>query len=258
MTNKPTFVFVPGAGHTAETWDKVSSLLNKQGYGSINITLPSTLGDPNATYLDDIQTVRTAIISATSQGQDVIVVAHSYGGYVGASAFKDVPTVKNPPSPQSTSGKVIGHILVASGFNVPNMTLMDAMGGKPPPSWTPDFESGFGLFTNNPPPKELFYHDLPDAEADVWTSKLTKQSMKALYEGAEHVYDGWRDVPNWYLVTANDRALPAEAQWKAVEMGREAGASVEAREIAAGHSPMLAKPEETVEFFVDAATAFTK
>lgn len=257
MTNRPTFIFVPGAWHIAATWDKVTSLLNSQGYKSTSVTLPSTAGDPDATFFDDVQAVRTAIISSTSLGRNVILVAHSYGGHVGASAIKDVPTTKNP-SQDPTSGKVIGIAIMATGFNVTNMAFMDMLGGQPPPTWRADTESGFAVFTNNPPPAELFYHDLPASEAEWWTSKLTKHSLKALFEGGEHAYAGWKDVPCWYLVTTEDRTLPVEAQRKMAGMAREAGGSVEVREVRSGHSPMLARAEDTAKFLVEAATALSE
>lgn len=257
MFNKPTLVFVPGAWHAASTWDKVTSLLNSQDYRCISVTLPSTTGDPNSTFLDDIQAVHTAILSETSQGRNVIVVVHSYGGHVGESALKDVPTTRNP-SPDATNGKVIGIALMATGFNMSNMAFMDGLGGQPPPTWRADTESGFAVFTNNPPPAELFYHDLPTAEAEGWTSKIKRQSLKALFEGGEYAYAGWKDVPCWFLVTTEDRALPVEAQRMMIGMAREAGGSVKVREINSGHSPMLAKPEDTAKFLVEAATALSE
>lgn len=185
------------------------------------------------------------------------MAVHSYGGHVGESALRDVPTTKNP-SPDPTNGKVIGIAMMATGFNMTNMAFMDGLGGQPPPTWRADTQSGFAVFTNNPPPAELFYHDLPTSEAEEWTSALTKHSLKALFEGEEYAYAGWRDVPCWYLVTTEDRALPAKAQRMMIGMARDAGGSVEVREVGSGHSPMLAKPEDTAMFLMEAVTALMK
>ncbi|ROW14738.1 hypothetical protein VPNG_03689 [Cytospora leucostoma] len=257
MANKPTFIFVPGAWHTASTWEKVTSLLDLQGYKSTSVTLPSTTGDPNATFLDDLQAVREAILSETTQGHNVILAVHSYGGHVGESALQAVPTTKNP-GPEPTNGRVIGIAMMATGFNLPNMAFMDGLGGQPPPTWRADTESGFAVFTDNPPPAELFYHDLPAPEAEAWSLKLTKQSLKALFEGGEYAYAGWKDVPCWFLLTTEDRALPVDMQRMLIGMAREASGSVEVREISSGHCPMLSKPEDTANFLVEAATALSQ
>lgn len=257
MPNPQTFILVPGAWHAASTWDKVTSILTSQGHQSTSATIPSTTGDPNSTYHDDVQAVRTAILSAASRGRNVILAVHSYGGHVGESALRNVPTSKNP-SPDPTLGRVLGIAMMATGFNVSGVSFMGGLGDQPPPSWRADAESGFAVFTGCPPQKELFYHDLPADEAEVWISRLRRQSLKALFEGGEYVYSGWRDVPCWYMVTTEDRALPVEAQRMMVRMAREAGGSVVVRELDSGHSPMLARPEDTVKLLVEATTALSE
>ncbi|KKY39129.1 hypothetical protein UCDDA912_g00840 [Diaporthe ampelina] len=254
MTCKAVFILVPGAWHSASTWDKVASLLVEKGHTAIAVTLPSTSGDPAATFGDDVAHVRGLILTEVSQGHQVIVVVHSYGGLVGESAVRDVPTASHP-SPDTAQGKVIGLALMATGFNVTNMSFIDGIGGQPPPIWRADEESGFVVFTEGTDPAELFYHDLPtDEEKQHWVSKLTKQSVKSLFEGREHSYSGWQDVPSWVLMTTKDRGLPVEAQKMMIQTALDAGASVETREIESGHSPMLSHPEETASFLVEAAT----
>lgn len=257
MSNKPTFVLIPGAWHSACTWDKVTTLLDRQAYRSISVTLPSATGDPRSTFLDDVQAVRNVIIPETSQGRNVIVVVHSYGGHVGESVLRVVPTTRNP-GPDPTSGKVIGLAMMATGFNQSNVSFMDGLGGHPPPIWRADAESGLAVFTGRPLPAELFYHDLPASEAEEWTSRLTGQSLKALFEGGKYAYAGWKDVSCWFLLTVEDRALPVEAQRMMVAKAREAGGSVEVREVDSGHSPMLARPEDTFKFLTEAAAAFVE
>lgn len=259
MSSKPTFVFVPGAWHSASMWDKVITLLSEADYRSTAVTLPSTSGDPAATFLNDVDAVRAAITSETSAGHDVILVVHSYGGHVGESALKDMSTNRNRPNPSSSAtgggggGKVLGLALIATGFNRAGLSMIEGFGGKPPPHWRADTETGLVVLVVDP--AELFYHDLPPEEAKAWAAKLQKQSMKSLFEGGEHAYPGWLDVPVWYLITVEDRGLPVEAQRWMLEDARAQGADVTAREIQSGHSPMLSRPGETVAFLVEAAKA---
>jgi pimeloyl-ACP methyl ester carboxylesterase len=238
----------------AETWTKVTTLLEAKHYTCICVTLPSTLGNPNTTFFDDIKAVRDPIIAETTAGRNVVVIVHSYGGAVGCSAVKGFtsPSTGRP-------GRVIGIASMASGFGPSGVCFIDNFGGKPPPTWTFDAENAFVTLVT--PPRELFYHDLPEEEAEYWISKLTKQAAKPLMdkEGGQYAYAGWMDVPIWYLATTEDRAFgpaPVEAQKYVVQVARDAGADVTAREVESSHSPMLSKPEEVAEFIEEAATAF--
>ena len=71
MAQKPTFVLVPGAWHAAETWTKVTAMLEAEQYRCVAVTLPSTLSNPGASFLDDIEAVRAAIKREISQGRSV-------------------------------------------------------------------------------------------------------------------------------------------------------------------------------------------
>jgi Alpha/beta hydrolase family len=153
------------------------------------------------------------------------------------------------------SGHVIGFAMMATGFAVAGLTFLDGMGGKPPPTWTFDPE-GFAKVVV--PTRELFYHDLPEGEGNLWVGKITKQSSKAFTQDGDITYPGWMNVPNWFLVTTEDKALPAEAQRMFVQMSKDAGGDIMVREIDSSHSPMLSRPKETVEFILDAVRAFER
>jgi len=254
MADKPVFILVPGAWHGPETWSKVSSLLKEQGYNSVSVTLPTTSGDNSISFGDDVKATQHAIRAETSQGHNVVVVVHSYGGVVGQSAMKGFTRPNDASASSQSTGYVIGLIVIASGFNQPGMAFLDGTGGKPPPSWRLD-PSGFAEI--QVPARELLYHDLPAAEGDEWVAKLRKQSSKALTEGADVMYPGWRDVPVWMLITTEDKALPVEAQKMFVGMVKDS-ADITVREIATSHSPMLSKPKEVVDLILEATKEFTK
>ncbi|KAK3669852.1 hypothetical protein LTR78_010233, partial [Recurvomyces mirabilis] len=122
------------------------------------------------------------------------------------------------------------------------LSFMQAAGGQPPPSWEADWDSGYAVLQVDP--RELFYHDLQLEEGKLWVSRLQSQSLQALYEGGEHVYSGWQDVPTWYLITVEDRALALVAQQAMAPMAKAAGADIVVRELQSGHSPMLSRPDE--------------
>ncbi|KAL2835786.1 alpha/beta-hydrolase [Aspergillus pseudoustus] len=260
MSDLPTLVFIPGSWHKPTCYDKIITLLQDQyKLRCVAISLPSTGDNPAATFKDDLDAARTAISNEVFQGHDVVVIAHSYGGMVGNSAIKgfaraDITDKNISGAPASNQGHIIGLILIASGFTLTGLSFMDPFFGRPPPAWRVNKETGYAELVT--PPRELFYHDVPDEEAEYWISQLTTQSLKALFEGGEHTYAGWRDVPVWYIGTVEDRGLPVLAQRMQVGMARGMGANVEHRELRTSHSPFLSQPGETVRVIGDAVGAF--
>lgn len=258
MSSKPTIIFVPGAWHRAETWHKLTTLLEEHQYKCFSLSLPSTKSDPAASLKDDIDATREVIQAETTIGHDVVVVMHSYGGIPGQSAIKGITRPKGQDkTTASTTGKsgcVIGLIIIASGFVVPAKSFIDAMGGTPPPTWKLNYDTGFADIVGDA--REMFYHDLPEEEGTQWVGKLTKHSLKTLTEGGEHTYGGWMDVPSWYIATTEDKSLPIEAQRMFVQMTKDAGGDVTLREIESSHSPMLSRPEETTAIIVEAVKSF--
>lgn len=253
MSNLPTLIFVPGSWHKPTCYDPIIKLL-KPKFKCIAVTLPSTSGNPAASFKDDLDAARLAISSDIAAGHNVVVVAHSYGGLVGNSAVKGF--TRNPKDQaQPSKGYVIGIILIASGYSLTGLAFMDPFFGHPPPTWRANNDTGYAEFVT--PPRELFYHDLPEKEAEYWVSQLKTQSLKALFEGAEYTYAGWQDVPSWYIGTVEDRGLPVLAQRMTVGMAREMGGNVEHRELQTSHSPFLSQPEATVKIMLEAVKAFT-
>lgn len=120
---------------------------------------------PEATFKEDIDAARDAILAETTQGRDVIVIAHSYGGMVGNSAIKGLtapsqhetsttPTgtgkglddnysasagtlslhTKTSRSPANDrQGYVKALTLIASGFTITGLSFMDPFLGLPLP-----------------------------------------------------------------------------------------------------------------------------
>lgn len=253
MIQKPTLVFVPGAWHRAETWDKVVAQLQPQGYKSIAVTLPSTSGNPSLGFKEDFLAVREVIRAETSQGHNVVVIVHSYGGLVGVSAAKafTLQSHDDTPTAADATGHVIGFCLIATGFAVTGMCMLDATDGKPPPQWVIDEEKGTAEIVVDP--IDMMYHDLPEEEAKLWVSKLQPQSIRALATGGEYAHSTWQDAPVWFIVTVNDHVLPAEAQRFFIKQAEEGGFDVTKREIETSHSPMLSRPAETAGFICEAA-----
>lgn len=137
---------------------------------------------------------------------------------------------------------------------VTGKTFLEVIGGQPPPVWK--IEDDFATIVGDP--REWFYNDLPLEEGNDWVAQIQKQSLKAFTEGGDKAYAGWKDVPVWYLATKQDSTHPQGVQKMFVEGAKTEGADVTLREIDSSHSPMLSKPEETVEVIVDAVSYFVE
>ncbi|KAK1761745.1 hypothetical protein QBC33DRAFT_614681 [Phialemonium atrogriseum] len=162
----------------------------------IAVELPTTQSNRAANFSNDVRA-----------GRDVVVVVHSYGGAVGLSGIRGLTRPKGPPE-ASSSGHVIGIVVMATGFMPTGVGFLEGFGGKPPPIWKLDEERGLAVITVDQ--RELLYHDLPKEEGDDWGSKPGDQSLQAFTDGTN-----------------------------AYAMAKDAGADVTVRGIDSSHSPML-------------------
>lgn len=86
---KTEFVLIPGAWHFGECYDDLVDALSKTGYTAHHITLPSVSTEPPPeTFEPDVQAIREKVQSIIDKGNDVVVVAHSYGGIPSSEAMK--------------------------------------------------------------------------------------------------------------------------------------------------------------------------
>ena len=75
------FVIIPGAFHVPYHFELVGSRLIERGHTVDILHLPSVSDSPLANVFDaDVETIKSAIARHTAAGQDVVLLAHSYGG----------------------------------------------------------------------------------------------------------------------------------------------------------------------------------
>ena len=53
--------------------------------------------------------------------------------------------------------------------------------------------------------KKIWYHDLPDEEADRWASKLVPQSIGVFW--SKSTTAAWRYIPSTYILCDDDRSF---------------------------------------------------
>ena len=112
---KPTIVFVPGFWEGPTVYNLVASKLEEAGYATVTASLASTGSlPPNVrTYSDDIQAVKEKIEEATHQGETVILVMHSAGGFTGSHAAKGLSLIAR--SQRGQRGGIAKMVFLAGG-----------------------------------------------------------------------------------------------------------------------------------------------
>jgi pimeloyl-ACP methyl ester carboxylesterase len=227
MSEKPNIVLVHGAWADGSCWSAVIESLQAAGY---NVTAPQF---PETSLADDVARLRQVL---KRQGGRTVVVGHSYGGQIMTALGEDAPGV-------------VALVYIAAFGLDQGESLGALLGGGPP---TPALahlivdEQGFGWL----PEDDFVAHfasDVDPVKAKVMYAVQQGLSMSTFEDvmGAP----AWKSHPSWYLVAANDEALPADAERMfAQRMGAETV------EVPASHVAMVSHPDAVVRLIEAAAT----
>ncbi|KAI9736599.1 MAG: hypothetical protein M1834_000803 [Cirrosporium novae-zelandiae] len=235
---KPHIVFVPGAWHLPYAFDTVRKLLAEDGYLSEVPAFPSVGAEPpTKTLNDDIHHVHEVLERLANQGKKIIVVVHSYGGLVGASAVKGLELSQRVK--QGKDGSVI-MLVYMSAFVVPKgSSLKDMLGGK----WLPWMKFN-GDYCWSSEPETAFYSDLAPYEQKKWISKLTYTSASVFSDPV--TYEPWHSLPCMYLFCEKDQGLPISVQ-RSFAATLKKGCHYNEFSCQGSHSSFLSMPEKVVE-----------
>lgn len=228
---KPTIVLVHGAFADGASWNKVIPLLEAKGYNVVAVH------DPLSSLPDDVAQTTRAI---DAQAGDVILVGHSYGGYVISDAGND-PKVK-------------ALVYVAAFVPDAGETITDMGKGQPVPPWQPTLQVDKGGFATLPTESILKYFapDLPAAEAKLVAA--TQGPISTTVFGAKlKSAPAWKSKPSWYLRAENDQMIDPAGQ---AAMAKRANATVTS--IKSSHVAMLSHPADVAKVILAAAAAPTK
>ena len=179
----------------------------------------------------DADAVRAAL---DEEDGPVVLVGHSYGGMVITDAA-------------AGHGNVEHLVYVTSVMPEHDETLASLGGSREPGPWLdPRPEDGtMGIKAELMP--DAFMQDCDEAAVAGALERLTRQPLSVFGQTPRAV--AWHEKPSTYVVCAEDRATPPEAQR---EFARRADSVVE---LTTGHHPMLSSPEELARVLAEAATA---
>jgi pimeloyl-ACP methyl ester carboxylesterase len=222
-------VLVHGTYVDGSSWSKVIPILQNAGHKVIAVQLPLH------SLKDDIATVKRAIDLV---GAPVILVGHSYGGFVITNAAYNNPNVK-------------GLVYIAAFAPEEGQSLSNFIDFKKFPKGFLVFDNGGFVYINPEVFGQAFAQDVDPTLAKVIAAaqKPFNQSILAEKSGPP----AWKQLPSWYQVSENDQAIPPEAE-------RMFAKQINATTISlpSSHASPLSHPNEVAQLILDAANNLTR
>ncbi|SEW37099.1 alpha/beta hydrolase [Chitinophaga arvensicola] len=221
---KPTIILVHGIWADGSSWTDQIRALQAKGYKVISVQNGLT------SLADDVAATKRAIQLAEG---NVVLVGHSWGGFV-------ITQAGNEP-------KVKGLVYVAAfapdaGENVPALSAH----GAPAEIGQYFVSSGGFVFLSEDGVQKAFAQDLSVAQQHlIYATQLPAQ--QTLF-GEKSGAPAWKQKPNWFIITQNDKALSPDVQRF---MAKRSHAVI--TEIASGHVVMQSHPEEVLQVIEAAA-----
>lgn len=221
-------------------WHRMVGPLAALGLGSRAVELPSCVASPNASgeapgdMYADTDAVRAVLDEENEEDEPVVLVGHSYGGMVITGAASGYENVKHL-------------VYITSVMPELGETLGSLGGSREPGPWMdPHPEDGtMGLKAELMP--DAFMQDCDEEAVAGALDRLTRQPLVVFGQSPRAV--AWHGKPSTYVVCAEDRATPPQAQR---EYAMRAGSVVE---LPTGHHPMLSHPEFLARVLVEATVA---
>lgn len=255
---KPHIVLLAGAWHSPPYFAKITSLLQDHLYVVHTRQLPSVgvppLWTPPKDFVQDTVAVRSLLDYAVGEGNDVVVICHSWGGTVAGGAL--VGYSKEERAKNGLQGGVVRVGYMCAFMIDEGISLHEIGGGEYPPWYDrnvgrilyrspcdTELLQGPYIRVNDP---SVMYNGLSEAEQAYWFSQLQTHSLCTIQ--APTLGASWKTIPSSYLMCEKDLAIPLQAQEMMVDAAREKGAQVEVSRLETGHSPYLTMPKETVDW----------
>jgi pimeloyl-ACP methyl ester carboxylesterase len=222
-------VLVHGTYVDGSSWSKVIPILQNAGHKVIAVQLPLH------SLADDIATVKRAIDLV---GGPVILVGHSYGGFVITNAAYNNTSVK-------------GLVYLAAFAPNEGQSLSNFIDATKLPKGFLVVDNGGFVYINPEMFAQAFAQDVDPAQAKVLAAvqKPFSQSILAEKSGPP----AWKQLPSWYQVSENDHAIPPDAE-------RMFAKQINATTISlpSSHASPLSHPNEVAQLILNAANNLTR
>jgi pimeloyl-ACP methyl ester carboxylesterase len=230
MNGQPNILLVHGAWADGSCWSDVVAQLQARGY---TVTAPQF---PETSLADDVARLRQVLDLLNGP---TLVVGHSYGGQIMTALGEE-------------TSNVVGLVYIAA-FGLDQGESIGALLQAGPP--TPALahlkidSRGFAWL-----PEDDFVGHFA-ADIDPRKAKVMYAVQQALSASTLEDVMGvpaWKALPTWYLVAADDQAIPPDAERA---FAKRMGATTV--EIQSNHCAMVSHPNEVVDLIETAAHDLT-
>jgi pimeloyl-ACP methyl ester carboxylesterase len=207
-----TFVLIHGGGDVGWSWHLVEAELRKRGHDVVAPDLPC---DDDSAGLSEYA---DAVLDATGDRSDLVVVAHSLGGFTAPLVCDRTPV----------------ELLVLVAAMIPSP-------GEAPGEWGAN--TGYEREPREDYGDEMatYFHDVPPELAVEALKRERDQSGTPMQEAWP--LEAWPDVPTRFLLCRDDRLFPAAFMRR---VARER-LGIAADEIDGGHCVALSRPRQLAE-----------
>ncbi len=232
----PTIALVHGAFAESASWNGVVEQLQRQSHDVVAVANPLRSVSGDAAYVRDV---------LRAIGGPVVLVGHSYGGFVITEAGAD-------------NDAVVGLVYVGafapdqgeSAFQLstmfPGSTLGDALTAYPLAS------GGDELAIT----REQFHHqfaaDVPTGQAALMAATQLPVTQAALTDGLPTDAPAWRQRPSWFVFGDQDLNIPVALQRF---MADRAGAKGVTEVAGASHAISVSAPDAVAATILDAVAS---
>jgi len=244
LAPKPTIVFVHGAFADASGFGASIHALQKRGYTAY------APANPLRGLAGDSDYIRTFL---TTISGPIVLVGHSYGGAVITNAATGNPDVKALVYIAAFAldeGETGGAAIALGGGTsllLPNIVTRPYP-GAPVINFPNTGDLDMDAYINPAAFHEVFAADVPAGEAAVMAASQRPGTLSSL--AAPSGVPAWRTIPSWYMVAAQDRAIPPEA-----ERTMAARANAHTVEIDSSHVAMISHPRAVTDLILAAVAA---
>lgn len=240
-TSLPAIVLVHGAWHTPYHYATLLTRFADADFSTHCPQLPSSSGWAGATLADDVAVVRRTIEPLIAAGQQLVLIAHSYGGMVTSNASRGFSVRERQAqgldggiahivylcSFMATAGESLQSITQSSGQDQSTMRVL---------------EDGQVEWLN---PIPALYAELDQKRAEELASKLNPFCFAAALGVCE--WQPWAVCPVTFLVCARDKIFSPDLQRKLVANARNKGGKISEVTLDAEHSPFESMPDKVKE-----------
>jgi pimeloyl-ACP methyl ester carboxylesterase len=236
---RPTIVLVHGDWADGSSWTDVIERLQDKGFTVV--APPNLLRGPAA----DSAYLRSYLQTISGP---IVLVAHSYGGFVTTNAATGNPNIKALvyiDSFMPDEGEIGGALIAGSGSCVDE----SALNAVP-------FDGGVDLYLRweaNPPYPgftQCFANGVAPEKAAVLAAAQRPAALAQFGEPSGP--PAWKTIPSWSLIGTRDHVIPPALQ---EEMSSRAGTRI--TRVKAGHLTPITRPAEVTKVILSAIDATT-